>query len=523
VFVDFDNNLNAAVSRLREALDDEADHPRFIETLPRHGYRFIASVSRAPQASGPAWSERARLLVLPFVNASGDPALEYFSDAVTDEIITELARQAPEALAVIARTTTMRYRGQGVDVACLTRDLDLDFVVEGSARREGEHVRINVQLIRAVDQVHIWAQRYEAAWPDLFATEHSIAQAICRHTGLAPPTAASAAGTRTSRPPTSDLVAYNEYIRGRHVFGTVNPGALQQAKGHFEAALRRDPDFALAHDSLAEVYGWLGYFGFMRPADAYSMGMLSAARAIEIDSSLAETHALLAQYHKMLHYDWPEVERGMARALAMDPESGVVRSRHAWHFLMPQGRLEEAAAGLEFALERDPLAISDRSMLAITLLLARKFDHAVEEALRVVDLDPKAYWGWLTIGASRLYQGRFSEAIAAERRAVDASGGMAAMLAWLGLALALTGESAEARGLLARLHKMAGNQYVPPTCFAWIHLGLRELDTAFEWLDRAVDERDQFMMPIRSYGFFDPVRADPRFAALLHGMKLDNR
>jgi TolB-like protein/Tfp pilus assembly protein PilF len=524
VFVDFDNNLNTAIARLREALNDSAEHPRFIETLPKHGYRFIANAFEPPRAPEPERAQRARLVVLPFVNLSGDPTQEYFSDAMTDEIITELARLAPEQLAVIARTTAMHYKGSHKDVARVGRELGVDYVLEGGVRRADGRISLNAQLIRTKDQTHVWAQRYDTELHDIFNLQGNVAQEIAAQVGITPFPAKGRTGEGVERPrkkPTEDLVAYNEYIQGRHDCATMSPEAFARARQHFEEAIARDPNFALAYDSLAEIYWWLGYLGFMRPVDAFSTGVLYAVRALEIDNTLAETHALLAQYHKQLDYNWPEVEREMASALALNPNSPLVHGRYAVNFLWPHGRLEEAVAELEFALELDPLSTYFRTGLALTLLLWRRYDRALAEARRVLELDPSAYWAHYAIGACHLYRGMFKEAIAFCRRAADLSGNEPALLGWLGLFLGIGGTKAEARTLLKRLHGLSEKVYVPPTSFAWIHIGLKELDAAFEWLNRAVDERDQYMMPIKSYGFFDPIRNDPRFAALLRKMKLE--
>jgi TolB-like protein/Tfp pilus assembly protein PilF len=518
VYVEFDNNLNSAMARLREALSDPAEHPRFIETLPKRGYRFIATLSK------PA-APRARLLVLPFANLSGDPAQEYFSDAMTDEVISEFAGLAPEQLAVIARTTAMHYKGSHKDVSEVGRELAVDYVVEGGVRRTGDRIAVNAQLIRVKDQTNVWAQRYDAHLNDIFEMQGCIARGIAAHIGITPIAArgrvGEAAGEASARKPTEDLAAYNEYIQGRFYLAKLTPAAFAEARQHFEEAIARDPNFALAYDSLAEIYWWQGYLGFMRPVDAFSTGGLYALRALEIDNTLAETHALLAQYHKQLDYNWPEVEREMARALALNPTSPVVRVRYAMNALMPHGRLEEAVAELEAALEFDPLSTYTRTMLAITFILWHRYDQAIAEARRLLEIDPSAYWGYLVLGSSYRELRRFEEAIAAHRRAVELSGGTAAMLGWLGLSLGLGGKKAEARGLLNRLHEMTKQAYVPPSSLAWTYLGLGQIDSAFEWLDRAVDARDQLMMPIKSYAFFDPIRTDPRFLSLLRKMKLE--
>jgi len=522
VFVDFDNNLNGAIARLRRALNDRADRPRFIETLPRHGYRFVGSVFEPPPAGDETHETRARLLVLPFVDFTSAASEDHLADALTEELITELARLAPDALAVIARTTAMHYKGTHKDVGRIGREVRVDYVLEGGLRRSGTGAVVNLQLVRTSDQAHVWAHRFEAGMSDVLEAPDVLARAVAAGLGITERNDLDAGtpGRRRSGTPTRDLVAYNEYLLGRRELATFRPEAFDAARQHLERAIARDPGFALAHDAMAEVYWWLGYFGFMRPVDAFATGALHAMRALAIDNTLAETHALLAQYHKQIHYDWTEVERGMARALALDPTSPVVRTRYAFNALMPQGRLAEAVRELERALDVDPLSTATRTALAITLVLSRHFERAIDEARRLLEVDPGAYWGHLAIGASRLYQGRVAEAIEAERKAVEVSGDAAPLLAWLGLSLGISGQVGEARALLARLDEMARSKYVPPTSFAWIHLGLGDTDAAFIWMDRAVDERDQFLMPIKSYGFLDPLRTDPRFAALLRKMNL---
>lgn len=523
VFVDFDNNLNAAIAKLRQALGDSAEHPRFVETLPKHGYRFLANVSEAPPQAEPA--PKVRLVVLPFVNLSGALTKEYFSDAITDEIITQLAALAPERLAVIARTTAMHYKGSRKDVARVARELGVDYVVEGGVHRADDRTRITAQLIRTSDQAHVWAQRYDAELSDIFNLQDRVAQAIAGQIGIMPPAAGVRVGEevtkRPTRKPTEDLVAYNEYIQGRHYIGKGTAEDLAEGRQHLEKAIRRDPEFALAYDALAELYWYLGYFGFISARQAFSAGIVHALRAIEIDNTRAETHALLGQFHRAVEYNWAEVQREMTLALRLDPNSPLVRMRHAVSWLMPQGRLEEAVAELERALEFDPLSLLARFWLGIVLLLSRRSERAMEESQKLLDLDPTYFGPHFIFAVCYRCQKEFEEAIAAQRKAVELSGDGVAMLGWLGLTLAAGGETSEARDVLKRLHGMAAQAYVPPTSFAWIHLGLGEIDIAFECLNRAVDECDQLMMAIKSYAFFDPIRPDPRFAALLRKMNLE--
>jgi TolB-like protein len=518
VFVDFDNNLNTLVGRLREALNDDAEYPRFIETIPKRGYRFIAKVSPAPPPSAEA-KGRTRLLVLPFVNLTGDPGEEYFTDAMTDEFITAIAAISPEHLGVIARTTAMRYKGSRKNVERISRELAVDYVVEGGVRRAEDRLALNVQLIQVKDQTHLFAEKYDAQMPDVFTVHNRVAQAIAAHI----PTLAEIIGTHKTaaseharRNPTQDIVAYNLYLQGR--FRMYRDVA--SSKPYFEQALARDPHFALAYDALAEYNFWAGFVGLIPPKEAFSAGLWAALRALEIDNSLAETHALLGQFRKILDYDWSEVEREMALALKLNPGSLLVRFRHAISGLMPFGRLDEAVSELETVLDLDPLNLEARRWLGLMHWWKRDYNHAIEQAEQVLAVDPDYPTAHVLIGVTRCAERRFDEALPALRKGVELSNGAPVWLGWLGLGVAESGNVEEARALLARLHAAAEENYVPASCFAWIHLGLGELDEAFAWMNRAIDQRDPMMTPIKSYPFFDPIRGDPRFAGLLRKMRL---
>jgi TolB-like protein/Flp pilus assembly protein TadD len=525
VFVDFDNVLNTAVARLRDTLGDSAERPRFIETLPKRGYRFIAAVSQPVTAVEPALPRRSGVFVLPFVNLSGDPAQEDLCDAVTGEIITELAGRVPHALAVVARTTAMHYKRTHKDIARLGRELNVDYIVEGAARRISDRIALSVTLVRADSQMHVFARRYDAELREMFGVQRMIARDIAERIdrGAIPDEdRASVAAAAPERTQTTRSRAYREYLRGRRYLARLTPDAFASARRHFESAIARDSAFALAYDALAESYWYLGYVGYMSPQDALSTGALYAMRALEIDNRIGEPLAMLALYHKHVDYNWAEVDRAMARALELSPSSPIVLARHAFNALMPQGRLEAAVEQLEHALAQDPASAFIRSQLAIVLVLRRRWEEAMAQARMALDVEPRAYLAHMVTAVCYRERRRPHEAVAAQRRATELSGDSAAMLGWLGLMMAINGQSAEARTLLGRLHERAVTAYVPPASVALIHLGLGEIDEAFEWLDRAVEGHDQLIMPIKSYAILDPIRADPRFQTLLRKLHLDD-
>ncbi len=266
----------------------------------------------------------------------------------------------------------------------------------------------------------------------------------------------------------------------------------------------------------------------MLPRKAISIGIAHALRAVEIDNTRAETHALLGEFHKIIEYNWDEVYREMTLARQLDPASPLVMLRYSASWLMPHGRLKEAVAEVESALQLDPLSLLGWGWLSILLSLQYQLEgniaaaqRAISVGQRALELNPKAWGAYIGIGASYRQQGDFKQAIAAYREGVKLSEGLPYMIGNLGLTLGLSGNCAEARSLLEHLHVCETQRYVSPSSFAWIHLGLGEIDAAFEWLNRAVDECDQYMMPIKAYGFFDPIRTDPRFHALLRKMNLE--
>ncbi len=538
VFVDFDNNLNAAMAALRQALGESADRPRFVETLPRLGYRFIAPVETVHLDGESDEARPARLVVLPLLNLAGDPAQEYFSDAMTEDLTTELAALTAGRLGVIARTTAMRYKKSRKAVAQIGQELRVQYLVEGGVRLEGDRVAITVQLIRVGDQTHIFAQRYETGLGDLFAVRNRIAEALSAALGL--PDAPGAAPGRLSAPrrkkPTDDVAAYREYMHGRHEEEAGTPDGMAKAMEHFQSAIARDPNFALAHAALADLWSSLGFFGYVRPIEAFSTGIWHAVEAARLDDGLAEAHAALADFHKQLEYDWPAARREMARALELNPASPTVRVRHAVTVLLPEERLEEAIAEIELALDLDPLSAGTRAWLGIMRLYARNYDGAIEEAQRLLDLEPASCWAQFIIGIA--YRQKYADlpdggrerpefarrAIGALETAANLAPGSDFFLGWLGHALGVCGREEEARGALERLYALRqAGKYVLPTNFAWTYFGLGDIDATFEWLDRAVDERDQMIIPILSYAHLDPLRGDARFAALLGKMKLDRR
>jgi len=488
---------------------------RCLRKNPADRFQRADELKRALQQVGRS-SPIPALAVLPFTNMSAEKEDEYFSDGLTEEIINALTKIA--GLRVTARTSAFAFRGKERDIREIGARLAVDDILEGSVRRAGNRIRVTAQLIKVSDGCHIWSERYEREITDVFAIQDEIAQAIADKLRVG-----IVLERRTVRRPTEDLEAYNLYLQGRYHLYKWTPEGLARARQCFEQAVARDPGFALVYDALSEYHWFLGFFGIIPPKEAFSTGIWAALRAVEIDDTLAETHALIGMYRKELDYNWPEVQREMKRALEMSPSSPTVRLRNVVSGLMPLGRLQESVEELKSIIQSDPLSLFNRWWLTIAHYLARDNDLAMEQARFIMEIDPAYYIGHWGIGMLYMEMGLRDKAIAALRRAAELSGNIPLMLGWLGLALARAGETGEAGELLGRLFEISRTTYVPPSSFAWIHLGLGSVDEAFTWMDRAIDARDPMMMPIKSYPFFDPLRADPRYHALLRKMNLEKQ
>ena len=460
--------------------------------------------------------ERAKpsIAVLPFANMTGAKEDDYLCEGLAEEIINALTRVA--GLRVIARTSAFAVGAMGLDIREAGTRLDVDHILEGSVRRDGRRVRVAAQLITTSDGSHVWSERYDRELTDVLALEDEIAAAISAR--LRVKLASRDAGRMQ---PVVDVEAHAAYLEGRYYFARGTPEALAQAMTCYQRAIARNPEFALAYDSLAELHWYLGFFGNVVPREAFSQSTWHALRALELDDTLAQTHALLGMLRKELDYNWPEVDRELGRAFELNPECPHVRLRHAICGLLPHGRLDEAMAEIEGILQIDPLSLFARWLLAVMAYLARRHGRMIEEGRHMIALDPTHFLGHWVLGIGLNDTGAGREAISALEKAHELSGGMPFTLGFLAYVYGCAGRRDDTRRLLARAELLAKGGYVPPSTFAMGYIGLNDWDAAFEWMDRAVEGRDPIIMPIKTFPFLDPVRADARYHALLHKMRLD--
>jgi eukaryotic-like serine/threonine-protein kinase len=463
----------------------------------------------------PAREGQPSIAVLPFrmLSASEDDA--YFGEGLAEELINTLTRTP--GLRVIARTSAFAFRGKDMDVRDIASTLGVRHVLEGSIRRSDDRIRVTAQLIDGSDGCQVWGERYERGMTDIFAVQDEISETIARklRSHFSPPP-----GWVAGRPPTTDMEAYDLYLRGRALMYKWTPEGIAAGRELFSAAIARDPAFALAYDSLAELYWFLGFFAVMPPREAFAASVWAVLRALEIDGTLAEGHALLGMLRKELDYNWPEVDREIDRARALNPESPTVRLRYALSSLMPRARLSEAVEEMKRVVEADPLSPFGRWWLALYLFLARDYASALKHGNAIVSLEPGYHLGHLIRGLSLIAQGEPEKAIPAFEQASRLSAGAPLFQGFLGWAYGVSGRIADARRILDELRDPGRPGWTPPTSRAWIYVGLRETDQAFQEMDRAIEERDPIIMPILSFPHLDSLRSDPRFLTLLAKLNL---
>jgi TolB-like protein/DNA-binding winged helix-turn-helix (wHTH) protein/Flp pilus assembly protein TadD len=554
VYVDFDQGLNNAIKKVREALGDSADSPRFVETVARHGYRFVAPVSADPQrpaeprfrlgsgtlrtaaviglataslfaASYWAWhgsatrarppSEKVILAVLPFDNLSGDPDQEFFSDGLTEEMIAQLGKLNPERLTVIARGSVAKYKGSSLAVNEIGRELRADYLVQGSVRRAPDRVRITVHLVQVPDQTDLWADSYDRELKDMLTLQDSVARTIANqiHITLAP--------GQQSRPaprPNLDPDAYEAYLKGRYYWNKRTAEGIQRALVYFQQAIDKDPSYGAAYSGLADCNSVLTWHGFTAPAETLPKAHAAALKAVEIDPQSAEAHASLAL---VLHnkWDWPGAETEFKRALQLDPRYA---NAHHWYgdYLSVRGRHEEALIEARRALDLDPLNLMIGTWLGLRYYLARQYDGALEQSRNTLELDPNFAAAHLVLGETYVQMGFDQKGLAELQSAASLSGDSPLYLAQVAVAHARAGRKTEALQIIARLQTISSKRYVSPYGLAQIYAALNDKEQTFKWLQIAYDDRAVWMTYLAVDPVFDGFRSDQRFQDLLRRVRL---
>ena len=564
VALDSDNSINGAIRKIRQVLKDVPEHPRFIQTITGTGYRFIAPVvdpdsgeaasstsDRAaaaepapptePGASQPGsrvwlrwaaaltavvgivsawfvWSgtarqahpgERVMLAVLPFENLTGDAAQEYFSDGLTEEMIAQLGQLDPHRLGVIARTSVMPFKHNRQGLAGIGRQLGVQYVLEGSVRRDAGRVRIAVQLIQLADQTHLWARQYDRESLDLLRVQADISQAVADEIKLA----FDGRGSSDAILSPQAFDAYDLYLKGRYQWNKRSRDGFRQAIEYFQQALAKDPNYARAYAGLADTYALMSTYGFAPAADVMPRARAAAVRALEIDDTLGEAHTSLALIVQMHEWNWQGAEQEFRRAIELDSNYVTARHWYAEHLALT-GRFDEALAESARARQLDPLSLILAADHGAILYFSRQYDRAIEQFRAVLAVEPNFGRAQLIV-AAYAQNGQFDAARAHLQNWQKTEDGPW-IWAWMAYLDGRAGRIADARRALQEMEKANRRAQLDP---AWLsataYAGMGQKDVVLAWLQRAYTDHSNAVLTLKVDPIFDPVREDPQFHALL--------
>ena len=556
-FVDFEHSLNAAVKKLRQALRDDAENPRFIETVPKRGYKFIAPIasgsepqmrvielpvevpSTAPEirrtktmalaaaavlgvvllAGWFYWRHASSgnpvdsVAVLPFTNANGDPNMEYLADGITESLINSFS-QLPK-LRVVSLGAVIRYKGQKIDAQKVGRDLRVRAVLIGRVLQTDDHLTIAAELVDVTNGSHLWGEQYNREFRDILAVQEEISKEIGQKLRL------SLTGTerqRLAKRQTENTAAYREYLMGRYYWLQFRGASLKQALQHFQKAVDLDPNYALAHAGIADSYTSFATYRILPPDEAYSKARAAAEKALELDPELSEAYSALGLVSLYHDWDWPAAEREFRRAIQFKPDNAEAHNRYALALAWFE-RFDEALDEIKLAADLDPLLPRMKVNASQILYHARRYDQAIEEVRRGLALDPNFFQAHQQLGSVLVQTSVYEAAIAEFKKAMDLGGG-SQVQADLAHAYAVSGQPAEARKILDQLIEHSPDTYISPFDIAVVYAGLGDRGQAFAWLDKAYDERTRTMLGLKVNPRLDPLRSDPRFATLIRRTKV---
>ena len=572
-FVDFDHGLNKAINKIREALGDSAASPRFVETVSRRGYRFLADVKVAeapirgsglgnqPQPRGearepgdpaskpavlkrlalsPAWKIAVFILVLlmasiaawklyfsnrpspvirslavlPLESLSGDASQDYFADGMTDELISDLGQIS--ALRVISRTSVMVYKHARKPLPQIARELNVDAVVEGTVLRSGGRVRITAQLIEASTDKHLWSQSYESELRDALAVQNNVARAIADQIRINLNPQEQAALRKIT---VVDPEAYESYLKGRYFWNKRTADGLSKAIEYFSEAIKRKPDYAQAYAGLADSYALAGdwKYGLLAPKEAYPKAKAAAAKAIALDDTLGEAHISLAFCLENFDWDWESAGREFTRGIELSPRYAIGHEWYGWH-LAALGRHGEAIAEVEKAASLDPLSPSIGADLAEEFLVAHRFDEAIKQIRKTITLEPFFGPAHYVLGQALVQKHNYNEAIEELQKAIELSPGSTAFTANLAYAYAVSGMRDEAAKKLNDMKNRSPQAFSNAPEIAMVYVGLDQKDQAMAWLEKGYAEHFSPWVLMRPC--FDPLRSDPGFEDLVRRIGL---
>lgn len=458
--------------------------------------------------------DNSSIAVLPFVNLSSDKENEYFSDGLTDDLINALTRV--QGLRVVARGSAFQFKGKNPDIRTVGHQLNVSSVLEGSVQRAGDRLRITAQLSSVADGYHVWSETYDRRLADVFAVQDEISRAIVGALEVR-----VGGGGRFTPSPTPDIDAYNLYLQGRFHLNKWRPESARKGIEYFKQAIAKDPGYAPAYAGMADCYTWLGVFGWEEARHVMPEARQAAERALQLDETLAAAHVSLGYVKALYDWDWPGAEREFKRALALSPGDADVHFAYSVTYLTPQRRLDEALAEIERALALDPLSAYKVTGAGMIYSDRHDYDKAIEQFRKAIELDPTFYHAYDEWRGMETARGRIDavQAVMRSMRAafpsVDDTSARARMAA-------LQGRRTEAKNLVHRwIDECDRLQRPGKACFAaQIYSSIGEKDLAFEWLQKAVEERSPLLPYINVMPYYDGVRDDPRFPALLRRLGL---
>jgi TolB-like protein/DNA-binding winged helix-turn-helix (wHTH) protein/Tfp pilus assembly protein PilF len=572
LFVDFERGLNVCIQQIRGALGDDADSPRYIETLPKRGYRFLVPVEKLespPQAStsnlvsqqppvgsaahpkrkqfrlgvalGSALLVVSALLyhaklsnrfpfrnavksihsvaVLPFDNFSGDPEQQYFADGMTEALIAELGQI--RELRVPSRTSVMLYKRANKPLQQIARELAVDALVEGSVRRSGYRVEITAQLLDGPQDRHLWGATYDRDSRDVLALQHELARAITAELKISfspqePQQLKNAAPVNVD--------AYAAYLHGRYYWYKRTIDGFQKSIQYYQQAVTADSNYAPAYAGLADAYALLGsspYDG-LPPIEAMPEAKAAAQKALQLDDGLAEAHASFAFINTVYDWNWTLAEKEFKRAIEISPNYA---GAHEWYaeFLAARGREREALEEMKRARDADPLLVLMHAGVAEALYYSRRYDDVISQCQQTLELDPDYPLAHFHLGRAYMAKSMYPEAIAEYQKAQASLGETPAIVMAIGYANAKAGNVAAARKALEELRVQSKRRYVPALYFGAIYTGLGDPDMGMSWIEKAYQERSDYLIYLNVDPMADALRSSPRFHAILQKIGIDNR
>jgi TolB-like protein/Tfp pilus assembly protein PilF len=526
-------NLSVNIGTLRKALDESSDNRRYIETIPKCGYRFVATVRKrkvetgqitAPRQSstsvmrrqakaGIRAAEYNSLAVMPFQNESKDVNAQYLSDGITESIISNLSRLS--ALRVVARNTVFRYKDTTADAQDIARDLGVGSIVSGRILQLGDRLIIRAELVDVANGWQLWGGQFHSKLSDVLTVQDEISEEISKALEFQ---LTREERKRLTKHYTDNSEAYHLYLKGRYHWNKYNEKGLRTAIAYFGQAIEIDPTYALAYAGLADCYYRLSNL-YAPTGEAMPKSRAAAIRALEIDPNLSEGHAALGMTKLFYELDWASAEKEFRRAIELNPNYSIAHQRLGLYFIL-LGRFEEARQEVELAREMDPLSPQLHGSLAMLFFVARDFSRALAEAHKTLEMDNNHYPTFYFLGRIYMETGQLDQATEVLKRLLALSDAPMYQAA-LGRAYALSGKHREARGILSELEKNSPERYVSGYSMATIHLALGDKDQAFLCLEKAFEDRSELMLGLKIDPVFDSIRTDPRFTDLLRRLGLD--